>query len=60
MITLLRRQTGAGLSILLVVTVLRGMAYPLVVWGVRNWPGLQTGPRASSSPRPAALQPGRR
>lgn len=40
MITLLLRQTGAALRMLLVATVLLGLAYPLAVWGVARLPGL--------------------
>ena len=40
MITLLLRQTGAALRMLLVLTVLLGLVYPLAVWGVARIPGL--------------------
>jgi potassium-transporting ATPase KdpC subunit len=40
MITLLLRQTGAALRMLLVGTVVLGLAYPLAVWGVARLPGL--------------------
>ena len=40
MITLLLRQTGAALRMLLVATVLLGLAYPLAVWGVARLPEL--------------------
>lgn len=40
MLTTLRRQTGTGLRMLLVFTVLCGIAYPLLVWGVSRLPGL--------------------
>jgi K+-transporting ATPase ATPase C chain len=36
----LLRQTGAGLRLLLVLTVLTGVVYPLAVWGVSRLPGL--------------------
>ncbi|GGM40394.1 potassium-transporting ATPase KdpC subunit [Longimycelium tulufanense] len=36
----LLRQAGAGLRILLVMTVLTGVVYPLAVWGVSRLPGL--------------------
>lgn len=36
----LLRQTWAGLRILLVLTVLTGIVYPLAVWGVSRVPGL--------------------
>ncbi|WP_137815580.1 K(+)-transporting ATPase subunit C [Gandjariella thermophila] len=34
------RQTGAGLRLLLVLTVVTGVLYPLAVWGVSRAPGL--------------------
>ena len=40
MFTLLVRQTGAALRMLLVATVLLGLIYPLAVWGVARLPGL--------------------
>lgn len=40
MLTALRRQTGTGLRLLLVMTVLCGIVYPLVVWSVSRIPGL--------------------
>ncbi len=40
MLTMLARQTAAGLRVLLVLTVLLGIAYPLAVWGVAHLPGL--------------------
>ena len=36
----LLRQTLAGLRLLLVATVVLGVAYPLAVWGVSRLPGL--------------------
>ena len=39
MITLLLRQAGAALRVLLVLTVVLGVAYPLAVWGVSRLPG---------------------
>jgi K+-transporting ATPase ATPase C chain len=47
MFTLLWRQTGAALRMLLVATVLLGLAYPLAVWGVSRLPGLN-GPAEGS------------
>ena len=47
MITLVMRQTGAALRMLLVATVLLGLAYPLAVWGVARLPGLN-GPAEGS------------
>ncbi|HEX2299858.1 MAG TPA: K(+)-transporting ATPase subunit C [Pseudonocardiaceae bacterium] len=41
MLTTLLRQSVAGLRLLLVMTVLLGLAYPLVVYGVSRLPGLQ-------------------
>lgn len=38
----LLRQTWAGLRVLLVLTVLTGILYPLAVWGVSRVPGLQS------------------
>jgi K+-transporting ATPase ATPase C chain len=40
MVTTLWRQTATGLRVLLLMTVLCGIAYPLVVWGVAHIPGL--------------------
>lgn len=40
MITLLWRQAVTGLRLLLVLTLLCGVAYPLVVYGVAHLPGL--------------------
>jgi len=40
MFSTLRRQTAVGLRLLLVFTVLCGVVYPLVVWGVSRTPGL--------------------
>ena len=37
---ILLRQTGAALRMLLVATVVLGLAYPLAVWGVARLPGL--------------------
>ncbi len=47
MITLLLRQTGAALRMLLVATVLLGLAYPLAVWGVARLPGLEASAEGS-------------
>ena len=44
MITLLLRQGGAALRMLLVATVVLGLVYPFAVWGVSRLPGLH-GPR---------------
>jgi K+-transporting ATPase ATPase C chain len=40
MLSLLLRQAGAALRLLLVATVVLGLAYPLAVWGVSRLPGL--------------------
>ncbi|MFD9893149.1 potassium-transporting ATPase subunit C [Amycolatopsis sp. NPDC059027] len=37
----LLKQTGAGLRVLIVMTVLLGVIYPLAVWAVSRIPGLQ-------------------
>jgi K+-transporting ATPase ATPase C chain len=47
MITLLWRQTGAALRMLLVATVLLGLVYPLAVWGVARIPGLDANAEGS-------------
>src|SRR6187551_3714359 len=47
MITLLLRQGGAALRMLLAATVVLGLAYPLAVWGVARLPGLH-GPAEGS------------
>ena len=40
MVTMLWRQTATGLRLLLVLTVLCGIAYPVAVYGVAHLPGL--------------------
>jgi K+-transporting ATPase ATPase C chain len=47
MITLLLRQGGAALRMLLFATVVLGLVYPLAVWGVARLPGLH-GPAEGS------------
>src|SRR5512133_612084 len=47
MITLLLRQGGAALRMLLAATVVLGLVYPLAVWGVSRLPGLH-GPAEGS------------
>jgi len=37
----LLRQTWAGLRVMIVLTILLGIIYPLAVWGVSRVPGLQ-------------------
>ncbi|ANY08220.1 potassium-transporting ATPase subunit C [Pseudonocardia sp. HH130630-07] len=50
MLTTLRRQTAVGLRLLLVLTVLCGITYPLAIWGVSRIPGLSTGAEGSVLP----------
>jgi potassium-transporting ATPase KdpC subunit len=40
MLTMYTRQAGAALRMLLVATVVLGLAYPLAVWAVAHGPGL--------------------
>jgi K+-transporting ATPase ATPase C chain len=40
MLTMLLRQSGAALRVLLVATVALGLVYPFAVWGVSRLPGL--------------------
>lgn len=40
MLTLFIRQSGAALRMLITMTLLLGVAYPLAVWGVAHVPGL--------------------
>ena len=47
MVTLLLRQGGTALRMLLVATVVLGLVYPLAVWGVSRLPGLH-GPAEGS------------
>src|SRR5690349_8863233 len=47
MITLLLRQSGAALRMLLVATVALGLVYPLAVWGVSRLPGLHAAAEGS-------------
>jgi K+-transporting ATPase ATPase C chain len=47
MITLLLRQGGAALRMLLVATVALGLGYPLAVWGVSRLPGLHAAAEGS-------------
>ena len=47
MVTLLLRQSGAALRMLLAATVVLGLVYPLAVWGVARLPGLN-GPAEGS------------
>lgn len=43
----LLRQTLAGLRLLLVLTVVLGVGYPLAIWGVARLPGLQNNAEGS-------------
>lgn len=47
MLTLLTRQAGAALRILVVMTVLLGVVYPLAVWTVSRLPGLASNAEGS-------------
>ncbi|TCK21444.1 potassium-transporting ATPase subunit C [Pseudonocardia endophytica] len=47
MLTTLRRQTGTGLRLLLVFTVLCGIVYPLAIWAVAHLPGLSSSAEGS-------------
>jgi len=47
MVTTLRRQAATGLRILLVFTVLVGIAYPLLTWAVTRLPGLSAAAEGS-------------
>ena len=47
MFTVILRQSGAALRVLLVATVVLGLIYPLAVWGVSRIPGL-SGPAEGS------------
>lgn len=46
----LRRQLGAAVRVLLVLTVLCGVVYPAVVWGVSRLPGLHADAEGSVLP----------
>ncbi|GAA1867573.1 potassium-transporting ATPase subunit C [Pseudonocardia alni subsp. carboxydivorans] len=50
MLTTLRRQTATGLRVLLVMTVLCGIVYPLAIWGVSRTPGLSAQAEGSVLP----------
>jgi K+-transporting ATPase ATPase C chain len=47
MLTMLWRQTAAGLRVLLLLTVLCGIVYPLAVYGVAHLPGLSANAEGS-------------
>lgn len=53
--TALRRQLGAAVRVLLVLTVLLGVVYPAVVWGVSRLPGLHAHAEGSLTPTGSAL-----
>ena len=46
----LRRQVGAAVRVLLVLTVLLGVVYPAAVWGVSRLPGLHANAEGSVLP----------
>lgn len=50
MFAILRRQTAAGLRLLLVMTVLCGIVYPLGIWAVARLPGLAAAAEGSLLP----------
>ena len=52
MVTLLLRQSGAALRVLLVATVVLGLVYPLAVWGVARLPGLHAPAEGSVATAP--------
>lgn len=55
MFSTLRRQTGVGLRLLLVFTVVCGIVFPLVVWGVSRIPGLSHSAEGSTITRDGAV-----
>lgn len=57
MLTTLRRQAGTGLAVLIVFTVLCGVVYPLVVWGVSRIPGLSATAEGQGSVPVVAVDP---
>ncbi|GAY07521.1 potassium-transporting ATPase subunit C [Pseudonocardia sp. N23] len=48
MLSTLRRQTATGLRLLIVLTVVCGIVYPLAVWGVSRLPGLSLSAEGSA------------
>ena len=60
MVTLLLRQGGTALRVLLVATVVLGLVYPLAVWGVSRLPGLHGPAEGSVVTAPTAPRPVRR
>ncbi|SDG88574.1 potassium-transporting ATPase subunit C [Pseudonocardia oroxyli] len=55
MFSTLRSQTGVGLRLLLVFTVVCGIVFPLVVWGVSRIPGLAHSAEGSTITRDGAV-----
>jgi K+-transporting ATPase ATPase C chain len=55
MVSLLLRQSGAALRMLLAATVVLGLVYPLAVWGVSRLPGLHFRAEGSVVPGGSAL-----
>jgi potassium-transporting ATPase KdpC subunit len=51
----LRRQLGAAVRVLLVLTVLLGVVYPAAVWGVTRLPGLHAHAEGSLTPTGSSL-----
>ena len=58
MLTLLTRQAGAALRILVVATIALGLVYPLAVWGVAHVPGLAAQAEGSIVFRPGGTPVG--
>ncbi|MFP5022930.1 potassium-transporting ATPase subunit C [Pseudonocardia phyllosphaerae] len=56
MLTTLRRQTAVGLRVLIVMTVLCGIVYPLAIWGVSRIPGLSAHAEGSALTAPGTSQ----
>ncbi|MFI9817750.1 potassium-transporting ATPase subunit C [Saccharothrix variisporea] len=52
------KQVVAGLRVLLVLTVLTGVLYPLAVWGVSRLPGLRANAEAVDTTLVAVDRPG--
>lgn len=53
--TQLRRQLGAAVRVLLALTLLLGVLYPAVIWGVSRLPGLQARAEGSLTPTGSSL-----
>jgi potassium-transporting ATPase KdpC subunit len=54
----LLKQTWAGLRVLLALTVILGVAYPAVVWGVSRVPGLHANAEATGTTLVAVAREG--